>query len=281
MSGTLYIVPTPIGHLDDITLRALKVLRQVACVAAEDTRSAQHLLRHHGIETPTVSYFDGNEAKRSAELIDRLLAGDDWALISEAGTPLISDPGHRLVARAIAEQIRVEVLPGANAALTALVGSGLDVEAFHFFGFLPRPKGDRQFLLGQVAQLSGSLIFYEAPTRTAATLDDLVTVLGAARRACVARELTKIYEEYRRGTLADLARSAHQTPPRGEVTIVVSGASETPAAVVDLETEVKRRLAAGERPNQIAAALAIIAGVPRRQIYQLAIALKERPRSIP
>ena len=271
----LFVVPTPIGNLEDITLRALRILKEVDVVAAEDTRSAQHLLQHHGIAKPTISFFEGNEAARTDELAERLRAGEKIALISEAGMPGVSDPGQRLVARAVELGLPVVVLPGPSAALTALVGSGLPTDAFHFAGFLPRQEGARREAIGRLRPIPATLIFYEAPGRTAATLVDLAAGLGESRRGCVARELTKIYEELVRGTLGELARRYAEAPPRGEVTLVVEGAGEA-RAEIDVEAEVRRRLAAAESPKEIAAALALATGKPRRQIYQLALALKPR-----
>jgi 16S rRNA (cytidine1402-2'-O)-methyltransferase len=272
--GTLYIVPTPIGNLEDITLRALRILSEVALVAAEDTRAAQRLLNHHGIKKPCISYFEGNEAARAADLTARLTAGEDIAVISEAGMPGISDPGHRLVAATIAVGLPVVVLPGPSAAVTALVGSGLPTDRFYFVGFPPRDAGPRGELFGRLRSCDATLIFYEAPGRTAETLADLAAAFGD-RPACVARELSKIHEELRRGSLSELA--AHYAPeaPRGEVTIIVGGA-EGPLEEIDLEEEVRRRVEAGEGAKEIAARLSLRTGQPRRRIYQLALALKPR-----
>jgi 16S rRNA (cytidine1402-2'-O)-methyltransferase len=260
-------------------LRALRILGEVDVVAAEDTRSAQHLLQHHKIAKPTISFFEGNEAARTDALIARLRQGDSIALISEAGMPGVSDPGQRLVAAAVAAQLPIVVLPGPSAVLTALVGSGLPTDAFHFAGFLPRAEGARQAAIGKLRSIEATLIFYEAPGRTADTLKDLAAGLGATRRACVARELSKIHEELVRGSLADLAQRYAEAAPRGEVTLVVAGASgDEAAATVDIESEVERRLAAGESAKEISAALSLATGKPRRQIYQLALALKGKVR---
>jgi 16S rRNA (cytidine1402-2'-O)-methyltransferase len=258
-----------------VTLRALRILREAAVIAAEDTRSAQHLLERHGIGAGrrVVSYFEGNEAERSVELIERLKSGDDVALISEAGTPGVSDPGHRLILRAIEAGIAVVPVPGPSAVVTALVASGLPTDAFYFGGFPPRESGPRREAFGSLHSLRATLVFYEAPGRTAATLADLAAALGGERRACVARELTKIYEELARGTLDEVAARYAETAPRGEVTLVVEGAREA-VADIDLEAEVRRRVDAGENAKEIAAALSLRTGKPRRMIYQLAIALK-------
>lgn len=274
--GVLYVIATPIGNLEDITLRALRVLKEVPILAAEDTRTAQNLLRHFEIARPTiVSFFEGNEAARTEHLLARLQSGEDVALISEAGTPGISDPGARLVQAAIAAGVRVVPLPGPSAAIAALVASGLPTEQFHFVGFAPRDGGPRLAAFARLRPLEATLIFYEAPGRTPSTLHDLAAALGGERRACVARELTKVHEELARGTLAELAARFGAEPPRGEVTIVVEGAApEAVEATIDVEAEVRRRLAAGESPKEIAAVLALKSGKPRRQIYQLAVALK-------
>jgi len=275
--GTLYVVATPIGNLDDMTLRAIKTLKEVPVIAAEDTRSAQNLLRHFEIARPTmVSFFEGNEAGRTEHLLARLRGGDDVALISEAGTPGVSDPGARLVAAAVAAGVRVVPVPGASAALAALVASGLPSDEFYFVGFPARDDGPRLQAFAKLRNIEGTLVVYEAPGRAAATLHDLAAVLGDERRACVARELTKVHEEIVRGTLKELTARFGENAPRGEVTIVVEGAAASAAdqPAVDVEAEVKRRLADGESPKEIAAALAITSGKPKRQIYQLAVALK-------
>jgi len=274
--GTLYVVATPIGNLDDMTLRAIKVLKEVPVIAAEDTRSAQNLLRHFEIARPTiVSFFEGNEAGRTEHLMARLRGGDDVAVISEAGTPGVSDPGARLVAAAVAAGVRVVPIPGASAALAALVASGLPSDEFYFVGFPARDGGPRLQAFARLRNIEATLIFYEAPGRAAATLHDLAAVFGDARRACVARELTKIHEELVRGTLKELLARFSDAAPRGEVTIVVEGAAAAAAeSTVYVEAEVKRRLADGESPKEIAAALALLSGKPKRQIYQLAVALK-------
>lgn len=274
-AGVLTVVPTPIGNLDDITLRALRALREAALIATEDTRSTRHLLAHHGIGAGELcSYFEGNEAQRSAELLARLMAGERVVLVSEAGAPCISDPGARLVSACIAAGVRVEVLPGPSAVLTALIGSGLPAERFLFLGFLPRKEGPRQELLASLRAEPATLICYESPERTPRTLADLAQVLGAERRGCVARELTKLYEEYVREPLGALAARYQDAPPRGEVTLVVEGCGEAPEEI-DLEAEIRRRRQEGQSPKEIAAALSLKSGKGRRQIYQMALALRE------
>lgn len=276
----LFVVATPIGNLEDITLRALRVLGEVQIIAAEDTRKARHLLLHHRVGTNqqpprVVSFFAGNEASRTEELLAALQEGSQVAVISEAGMPGVSDPGHRLVAAARASNIPVEVVPGPCAAITALVGSGLPTDRFLFMGFLPRKAGQRQEVLGSLLREPGTLVFYEAPDRLKTTLEDLVTAFGADRPACVARELTKVFEEYRRGPLGELLSYYLASPPRGEVTLVVGGAARnTGESNVDLEKNVRERLSAGQAPREIAAALSLLTGQPRRKIYNLALSIK-------
>jgi 16S rRNA (cytidine1402-2'-O)-methyltransferase len=277
-AGRLYVVATPIGNLEDLTLRARRVLGEVELIAAEDTRAARVLLDHHGIAAPRlVSFFDGNEAARSAEILGALAGGARVALISEAGTPGVSDPGQRLVAAATGAGIAVEVLPGASAAITALVLSGLPTDRFLFAGFPPRDAGARRELFGSLRGEPGTLIFYEAPPRVAATLRDLAEALGGARPAVLARELTKLHEEAVRGSLDELAARYAEAPPRGECTLVVGGAVG-PVAELDLEAEVRALLATGLGPRDVAARLAVKSGAPRRKLYQLALSLARAPR---
>ncbi|HEY4241035.1 MAG TPA: 16S rRNA (cytidine(1402)-2'-O)-methyltransferase [Kofleriaceae bacterium] len=280
---TLFIVGTPIGNLEDLSLRAARVLREADLVAAEDTRSAKILLTHadaHGAVNPArriLSYFEGNEAARAASLVESLQAGAKVAVISEAGMPGVSDPGTRAVAAAIEAGVRVEVIPGPSAALAALVGSGLGTDRFTFVGFPPRESGARRELFGTLRHEIGTLIFYEAPDRVGATLADLADALGGVRRASLGRELTKLHEEHARGTLAELAARYAEVPPRGECTLVVAGGT-VEAAVVDIEAELRRLLGEGLGPKDAAARLVVVTGKPRRQLYQLALSLQREPR---
>jgi 16S rRNA (cytidine1402-2'-O)-methyltransferase len=270
--GTLSIVATPIGNLEDVTLRALRVLREADLLLAEDTRHVRKLLDRHGIRARPVSLHAHNEARRQAEALAALDSGARVALVSDAGTPLVSDPGERLVRAAIAAGHAVEAVPGPSAALAALVVSGLPAERFTFLGFLPRRAGERGALLARLREAPETLVFFESPRRLAATLRELAEALGP-RRACVARELTKLHEEVARGSLGELAvRFAEGA--RGEVTVVVEGAGEAPAPSAEsLDAAILARLAAGERPREIAAALAPSAGLPRRTLYARALAL--------
>jgi 16S rRNA (cytidine1402-2'-O)-methyltransferase len=221
MPGTLYVVATPIGNLADITHRAIQILNDVDLIACEDTRHTRKLLQHYGITTRTVSYHEHNEQQRAAELIELMKEGKDVGVVSDAGTPGISDPGFRLVRLAIEQSVPVVSAPGASALITALVASGLPTDEFFFGGFLPARSGARQARLNELRSVPGTLIFYEAPHRLAATLKDAREILGE-REAVVARELTKLHEEVRRGRLSELA--AHysvEENPRGEIVLLI------------------------------------------------------------
>ena len=221
MSGTLYLVPTPIGNLEDITQRALRVLGEVDLIACEDTRHTRKLLNHYAIKTKTISYHEHNERQRAAELYAMLEAGKNVALVSDAGTPLISDPGSRLVRLAIENGAPVVSLPGPNALITALVASGRSADEFFFGGFLPARSGARRKRLEELRSIPATLIFYEAPHRIAATLNDAREVLGE-REAVVARELTKLHEEIARGRLSELAaRFSSSEQARGEIVLII------------------------------------------------------------
>ena len=221
MPGTLYVVATPIGNLEDITHRALRVLREVDLIACEDTRHTRKLLNHYGIKTKVTSYHDHNERERTAELIKALASGSNIAIVSDAGTPSISDPGFRLVSEASGQGMTVIALPGPAALIAALVASGLPTDEFFFAGFLPARSGERRARLVKLRELPATLIFYEAPHRIAATLRDAREILGE-REAVVARELTKIHEEIARGRLSELAeRFGSEDRPRGEMVLVI------------------------------------------------------------
>jgi 16S rRNA (cytidine1402-2'-O)-methyltransferase len=275
-AGVLYLVATPIGNLEDITRRAVRVLGEVDLIAAEDTRRTGQLLRHLGIEPRRMlSFFEGNEAARTEEVCAALAGGARVALVSDAGTPGISDPGERLVARALEVGARVEAIPGPVAAIAGLVASGLPTGRFLFLGFPPRKEGARRELFAGLRREMATLVFYEAPDRVAATLADLAAALGADRRAVTARELTKVHEEYARGTLGELAARYAGAPGRGEHTLIVAGAGveERAEPEVDLEGAVRALLAEGLGPRDVAARLQVATGRPRRQLYQLALAL--------
>jgi len=219
--GTLYLVATPIGNLEDITLRALRVLRECDVVAAEDTRRTGQLLRHFEISKPLLSYFQFNEAKRSEEIIERLRRGEKVALVTDAGSPGISDPGERVVKAAIAAGLRVEAVPGACALVAALTASGLATDEFHFSGFLPHKSGQRRRRLEALKNFTGTLVFYESPYRIEKLLGELHEVFPD-RPVVLARELTKKFEEYLRGTPAELLAVARQRSLNGEFVVLVA-----------------------------------------------------------
>lgn len=284
MTGTLYVVGTPIGNLEDLSLRAARILRSVDVIAAEDTRSAKVLLAHVDAlgainsKRKLVSYFEGNEAERTEELVAALRAGSHVAVISEAGMPGVSDPGSYAIAAAIEAGARVEVVPGPSAVLAALVGSGLPSERFLFIGFPPREAGPRRELFGTLRGEQATLILFEAPDRVGASLADLADAFGADREASLGRELTKLHEEHVRGTLAELAAKFADTAPRGECTLVIAGAGTEAQVEIDIEAELRRLLAEGLGPKDAAARLVVVTGKPRRHLYQLALSLqRERP----
>ncbi len=279
LRGTLYVVGTPIGNLEDLSPRAARVLREADIIAAEDTRSARVLLSHAdagGSVNPArvvTSNFEGNEAEKAVEIAEALEAGKKVCLVSEAGMPGVSDPGHRAVAAAAAIGARVEVIAGPSALLAALIGSGLPSDRFTFLGFPPRDEGPRQELFGSLRAEVATLVFFEAPDRVAETLADLAKAFGADRRASLARELTKVHEQHVRGSLGDLSAACAQEAPRGECVLVVAG-SRGPVREVDLEVELRRLLGQGLGPRDAAARLVIATGKPRRQLYQLALSLR-------
>ena len=221
----LTLVPTPIGNLEDITLRALRVLQEADLIAAEDTRHASVLLKHHGINRPLISLHEHNEAQRSEEMVKRLTAGESIALLTDAGTPGISDPGFRVVRSCIERGLAFTVLPGPSSILPALVGSGLPLHEFYFGGFLPVKSGRRKNILESALSRGETSIFFESPHRIAKSLAVLAE-LAPDRQVCVARELSKKFEEYWRGTAAELSALAEKQPPRGEICLLVAGTSD-------------------------------------------------------
>lgn len=265
--GRLFVVATPIGNLADITLRAIRVLGEVDVVAAEDTRTTRKLLTHHGIQTALVSYHAHNEAARTADLLGRLEGGESVAIVSEAGTPSISDPGYRLVAAAIERGIAVEPIPGASALLAALVVAGLPTDGFVFEGFLPRRATDRRRRLESLRDEPRTLVFFEAPHRVDTALRDALAVLGD-RSMALCRELTKMHEEVRRGTIAEIADGLDRHPAKGEIVLVIAGASEAAAPDFDAAVEeVEHRIGEGESLREAARTVAAERGVPRRALY--------------
>ena len=274
--GTLHLVATPIGNLEDVTLRALRVLREADLVLAEDTRHTRVLLDRHAIAQRPRSLHAHNEAARIAEVLALLAAGRQVALVSDAGTPLISDPGEKLVAAAIAAGHSIVPLPGASALVASLVASGLAPTPFTFLGFLPRKAGERDRLLAGFRLRPETLVLFESPRRVAATLCALAAQLGN-RAGCVAREVTKVHEEFARGTLAELAER-FASGARGEVTIVVGGATKTERSApdipraLDLDARIAALAALGLHAKEIAAAIAAETGMPRREAYARVIA---------
>ncbi|HET7621256.1 MAG TPA: 16S rRNA (cytidine(1402)-2'-O)-methyltransferase [Gemmatimonadaceae bacterium] len=270
--GHLYLVSTPIGNLGDFSPRAVETLASVALILAEDTRHSRRLLDHYSIRTPTASYHEHNEARTAPRIVERLLAGESVALVSDAGTPLLSDPGERLVNAAIEAGIRVVPIPGASALLAALVASGMDATRFTFFGFPPRKGRERANFLADVVRLPHTAVLYEAPGRVAATLEELEAAGAGERRVAVARELTKQFEELRRGTVAELARYYQDSPPRGEVVMVVAG-GEVRESVLDedaLRNRASKLLAEGMSARDVARILAAEHGLSRNDAYRLA-----------
>jgi 16S rRNA (cytidine1402-2'-O)-methyltransferase len=268
--GRLYIVSTPIGNLGDITVRAIETLKSVAAVLAEDTRHSRPLLTRYDITTPLVAYHEHNEARATPRIIARLRDGESLALITDAGTPLLSDPGARLVRAAIDAGVPVSPVPGASALLAAVVGSGIESERFTFFGFLPRKGKDRAEALGAILALEHAAVLYEAPQRLAATLRELAERGAGGRQAVVAREMTKQFEEFRRGTVDALAEYYEESAPRGEVVVVLAGAA--PAAVDEqsLRAHVARLRATGASTRDIVRLLVEEQQAPRNVAYRIA-----------
>lgn len=268
--GTLYIVATPIGNLEDITLRALRTLREVRLIAAEDTRTARKLLTRYEITTPTTSYFEHNKALKTPAIL-RALAEGDVALISEAGMPAISDPGHALVRAAIEAGYSVVPIPGPSAVPTALAASGLPADQFVFLGFLPRRRKERRELLQAVSALPWTLVFFESPHRVLESLADVEEVLGD-RPAVAARELTKLFEAFERGNVSELRRALEAGDRRGEFTFVVAGAEPAPQEVWPRERIVealRAPLRAGVPAKEAARQVASAAGWKTRDVYDL------------
>jgi 16S rRNA (cytidine1402-2'-O)-methyltransferase len=266
--GTLYLTATPIGNLEDITLRAVRILSSVALIAAEDTRHTRRLLDHYQIHTPLVSYHEHNKLRRIEPILAALAQGD-VALVSDAGTPALNDPGYELVQAVLAAGYPVSSVPGPSAPLAALVASGLPTDAFAYLGYLPRKSGERQQLIQSAAALPYTLIFLETPHRLTAALQDLLDTLGD-RRCAVARELTKIHEEILRAPLSQALQHFTEQEPRGEFTLVIAGRqAQERWSEAQLLQAALQGAAYGESPLQLAAELAAQSGWPRRQIYRL------------
>jgi 16S rRNA (cytidine1402-2'-O)-methyltransferase len=258
MPGTLFVVATPIGNLEDITLRALRVLREVAVIAAEDTRRTANLLARHGITTPTTSLHEHNEARKTPAIIARLQQGENVALVSDAGTPVVSDPGAQVIRAAIDAGIRVEPIPGPSAILAALIASGLPTEGFAFLGFPPTRSKDRKQWFTKLKRCGGTLVFFEAPHRIVATLGQVRDTLGDVK-VVVARELTKMHEELVRGPISEVLQRL--SAPRGEFTVVVEIGEKT-------EIVAPQQVASDTSRRQALAALAAEHGLTANQLYQ-------------
>jgi 16S rRNA (cytidine1402-2'-O)-methyltransferase len=268
-AGTLYIVATPIGNLEDITLRAIRVLKEADVIAAEDTRHTQKLLSRYDIHTPLTSYHDHNKEEKGPVLVARLLEGRDVALVSDAGTPGISDPGYFLISLAVDQKVRVVPIPGATAAIAALSVSGLPTDSFVFEGFLPSRQTARRRRLEALKAEKRTLVFYEAPHRIINTLEDMAGILGE-RKAVVTRELTKVHEETIRGSLAEILEKLNKTSSRGEFTITVHGAAEG-TAKQDVDTAEYLRnlmLHRGLTKKEAVAAAAEELGLPKKDVYR-------------
>ncbi len=276
MPGTLFLVAVPIGNTDDLSLRARETLRAVDVVAAEDTRHFATLARHHDIGTRAVSYHDHNEESRTRELIGRLRAGEDVALVSDAGTPLVSDPGYRLVRAAIEEGVNVTSLPGPSAVTTALAASGLPPHPFRFIGFLPRTAAARRSALEGMRGDEATLIAFEAPRRLAATLRDALSVLGD-RPACLARNLTKPHERYQRGPLSGLLVELEaEEEVRGECTLLIGGAANGSGSETDAEADAALLLAADAPARAVQELLIQRHGLSKRDAYALVLRIRDR-----
>jgi 16S rRNA (cytidine1402-2'-O)-methyltransferase len=270
LAATLYLVSTPIGNLEDITLRALRILRdEVSWIACEDTRQTRKLLDHYDIRKPLVSYHDHNETARAPEILAALERGESVAVVSDAGTPLVSDPGYRVVEAAIEAKFPVVPIPGASAILSALAASGLPPDEFRFVGFVPAKAGARHRFFESLAGQEATVIAYESPHRILESVEDLAAIFPA-RPIAVARELTKLHEEFLRGTAIEVAAQLQARPTvKGEITLVIGRADEQPGEVLDAGAEVARLAAAGMDRMEAIKRVAKRMGVPKREVYRL------------
>ncbi|HVT39824.1 MAG TPA: 16S rRNA (cytidine(1402)-2'-O)-methyltransferase [Gemmatimonadaceae bacterium] len=269
-AGTLYVVSTPIGNLADLSGRAITTMKEVGAVLAEDTRHSRPMLERYGVATPLVAYHEHNEAVATPKMVERLLAGESLALISDAGTPLLSDPGARLVRAALEASVKVTPVPGPSAMLAALVVSGLAADRFTFFGFLPRRGRERSDVLAEITGLMHTAVLYEAPARVAKTLADLVAAGTGDREAVVARELTKQFEECRRGTVRSLHASYEVKGPRGEVVLVIAGGVQREPDEMALRARARALREAGLSARDVARVLNEEGNAPRNLAYRLA-----------
>lgn len=274
MAGTLYLVATPIGNLEDMTYRAVRVLGEVDLIAAEDTRNSRRLLEHFHISKPLISYYEHNKRLREGKLLAELQGGKSIAVISDAGTPALSDPGADIARAAIEAGVEVVALPGASALLTGLTVSGLDTSSFLFCGFAPRQKGERLRFLQELSQQKHTLVFYEAPHRLLSLLEAMMEVFGPERAAAACRELTKLHEEKTRGSLGEIRQHFLDTEPRGEFTLIVAGAPEAPPARIgreELEKQLSDLRSGGLTRRQAAKKLASAYGLKAAEIYDVGL----------
>jgi 16S rRNA (cytidine1402-2'-O)-methyltransferase len=282
--GILYVVATPIGNREDITLRALNILREVELVAAEDTRKSGNLLAHYGIKNRLISFHEHNEKARTPQLINKLLDGTTIALVSNAGTPSVSDPGYRLIKAAIANKITVTPIPGVSAAIAAMSVSGLPTDSFVFIGFAPKKKGKRLKYLTELSVELRPLIFYESPQRILSLMEEIISCIGD-RNAILAREMTKLHEEFVRGTVSQILKTIRTRPAvKGECTLVVAGAKASKQIDAEIvNTEIKKALQKGQNGlSEIARNIAKKYGLPKNEVYDLAlkiIGLRNEDRS--
>lgn len=274
--GTLFLVATPIGNLEDITIRAIRVLGEVRLIAAEDTRHTHKLLAHYHISTPTISYHEHNKISRLDEILKKLEDGD-VALVSDAGTPALNDPGYELVRAALQAGHNISPIPGPSAPLAALVSSGLPTDRFLYLGYLPRRSAERRKSLLDIAEFPYTLIYLETPHRLVHSLSDLLETLGD-RPVCLARELTKLYEEIWRGSLSEAIEYFQMQTPRGEFTLVIGGKpiEEKHYSEMDIQQAILEGLAQSASPTQLAAQLAASTGWPRRKLYAMIVAVQSK-----
>ena len=274
MGGILYVVATPIGNLEDLSLRALRILKEVDLIAAEDTRHTRNLLTHYDIHTALTSYHEHNEKAQAAKLVEKLRRGENIALVSDAGTPAISDPGYRLVVEALRAGLQVVPLPGPSAVAAVLSASGLPTDRFVFEGFLPAKKQERETRLKSLRAESRTVVFYEAPHRLQESLSDMLNLLGD-REIVVAREVSKIHEEYLRGTITEVISQLGERDVKGEITVVVHGSSgESTVSEEEIKTEIRRLIDEGVGVKQISELLGTRYRLAKREVYQLALQIK-------
>jgi 16S rRNA (cytidine1402-2'-O)-methyltransferase len=269
-TGTLFIVSTPIGNMGDFSFRAVETLKSVNAILAEDTRHTRHLLDRYEIATPLASYHEHNEARMTPQIVARLQQGESFALVSDAGTPLLSDPGARLVRAALDAELTVIPIPGASALLAALVACGLAADRFTFFGFLTRSGADRRATLGEITALRHTAVLYESPNRLVDTLAELEKLGNAGRPAAVAREMTKQFEEVRRGTVSELRAYYEENLPRGEIVLVLGAAAPVEASESAVRDRVRALRAAGMSARDAASATAAEFGVSKKLAYRFA-----------